>query len=105
MLNLNKTLMSAAAGVLTALGVLTLQPETAAAESVLRIAMTAGDIPDWAGQPDQGFEGYRFVGFNLYDGLVDWDLARNDQEADIRPALATKWSSNPDDPKKWIIEL
>jgi peptide/nickel transport system substrate-binding protein len=52
--------------------------------------MTAGDIPDWAGQPDQGFEGYRFVGFNLYDGLVDWDLSRNDQEADIRPALATK---------------
>ena len=27
------------------------------AESVLRVAMTAGDIPDWTGQPDQGFEG------------------------------------------------
>ena len=26
-------------------------------ESVLRVAMTAGDIPDWTGQPDQGFEG------------------------------------------------
>ena len=43
----------------------------ARAEAVLRIAMTAGDIPDWTGQPDQGFEGYRLVGFNLYDGLVN----------------------------------
>ena len=86
-------------------GALTLQPETAAAETVLRIAMTAGDVPDWAGQPDQGFEGYRFVGFNLYDGVVDWDLSRNDREADIRPALATKWFPDPGNPKKWIIEL
>ena len=78
---------------------------TAAAESVLRIAMTAGDLPDWAGQPDQGFEGYRFVGYNLYDALVNWDLSRSDQEADIKPALATKWSADPADPKKWIIEL
>ena len=56
-------------------------------ESVLRIAMTAGDIPAWTGQPDQGFEGYRFVGFNLYEGLVNWDLSRSDQEADLRPGL------------------
>ena len=26
----------------------------AQAETVLRVAMTAGDIPDWTGQPDQG---------------------------------------------------
>ncbi len=30
-----------------------------------------GDIPDWVGQPDQGFEGYRFVGFNLYGWIVE----------------------------------
>ena len=35
------------------------------AELVLRVAMTAGDIPDWTGAPDQGYEGYRFVGFSL----------------------------------------
>ncbi len=29
------------------------------AETVLCIAMTAADLPDWRGQPDQGFEGYR----------------------------------------------
>jgi peptide/nickel transport system substrate-binding protein len=75
------------------------------AESVLRIAMTAGDIPDWTGQPDQGFEGYRFVAFNLYDGLVNWDLSHSDREATLRPALATKWSADESDPKKWVFEL
>ena len=35
--------------------------------------MTAGDIPVTTGNPDQGFEGYRFVGYNLYDSLVLWD--------------------------------
>jgi peptide/nickel transport system substrate-binding protein len=78
---------------------------TAAAESVLRIAMTAGDIPDWGGQPDQGFEGYRFVGFTLYDGLVNWDLSSSEKEVDIRPGLATKWYPDPNDPKKWVFEL
>jgi peptide/nickel transport system substrate-binding protein len=84
-----KTFAPAAAGLLAIFCALTFRPDAAAAESVLRIAMTAGDIPDWAGQPDQGFEGFRFVGYNLYDALVDWDLSRSDQEADIRPALAT----------------
>jgi hypothetical protein len=32
--------------------------------------MTAGDIPVMTGNPDQGFEGYRFVGYNLYDALL-----------------------------------
>lgn len=36
----------------------------------LIVAMTAGDIPVTTGNPDQGFEGYRFVGYNLYDALV-----------------------------------
>src|SRR5579871_4453842 len=58
-----------------------LQPAAARAESVLRVAMTAGDIPDWTGQPDQGFEGYRFVGWSLYDALINWDLSRSDREA------------------------
>jgi len=40
------------------------------AGSTLNIAMTAGDIPVTTGNPDQGFEGYRFVGYNLYDALL-----------------------------------
>jgi len=77
----------------------------AAAESVLRVAMTAGDIPDWTGQPDQGFEGYRFVGWNLYDALINWDLSRPDVEAGLTPGLATAWSIDPNDHKRWIFEL
>src|SRR6202521_5992315 len=67
------------------------------AESVLRVAMTAGDIPDWTGQPDQGFEGYRFVGWSLYDALINWDLSRSDVEASPTPRLATKWTIDPAD--------
>jgi len=78
---------------LAAVGVIAVVAASASAraESVLRIAMTAGDIPSWTGQPDQGFEGYRFVGYALYDGLTNWDLSRGDKEVDIRPGLATKW--------------
>jgi len=43
---------------------------------VLRIGMTAADIPYTGGQPDQGFEGLRFIGFQLYDALVRWDLSQ-----------------------------
>ena len=45
------------------------------AESVLTVGMTAGDIPLTTGNPDQGFEGFRFVGYNLYDALANWDLS------------------------------
>src|SRR5262245_660183 len=80
-------------------------PVPGKAETVLRVAMTAGDIPDWTGQPDQGFEGFRFVGWSLYDALVMWDLSRSDTEAPLTPGLATKWSVDPGDKKKWIFEL
>jgi peptide/nickel transport system substrate-binding protein len=72
---------------------------------VLRVAMTAGDIPDWTGQPDQGFEGYRFVGWSLYDALINWDLSRSDREAQMVPGLATKWTIDPANNKRWIFEL
>ena len=49
------------------------------AEKVLRIAMTAGDIPRTLGQPDQGFEGNRFTGIPMYGGLTQWDLSKADK--------------------------
>jgi peptide/nickel transport system substrate-binding protein len=82
-----------------------LAPLPATAESVLRVAMTAGDIPDWTGQPDQGFEGFRFVGFSIYDSFINWDLSRSDVEAPLRPALVTKWTIDPNDKKRWVFEL
>src|SRR5580704_3280800 len=74
-------------------------------ETVLRVAMTAGDIPDWTGQPDQGFEGYRFVGWSLYDALINWDLSRSDVEAGLTPGLAVKWNIDPANNRRWIFEL
>ena len=66
-------------------------PRAASAETVLRIGMTAADIANTAGIPDQGFEGYRFVGYQLYDALVRWDLSQGERLPDIAPALAESW--------------
>ena len=62
------------------------------AQGTLRIGMTAADIPQTTGQPDQGFEGFRFAGYTIYDALVNWDLSKADAIADIKPGLATEWS-------------
>lgn len=75
------------------------------AESVLRVAMTAADIPDFTGAPDQGYEGYRFAGYTLYDGLALWDLSSSDKAADIVPGLATSWEIDPANNKRWIYHL
>ena len=80
-------------------------PFAARAETTLRVAMTAADIPDWRGQPDQGFEGNRFVGFTLYDSLILWDLSSSDKEVGLKPGLATKWAIDPNDNKRWIFDL
>src|ERR1700682_2796005 len=84
---------------------LTLAIATAHAETVLRVAMSAADIPDWTGAPDQGYEGFRFVGFSIYDSLVEWDLSHSDRAADIRPALAESWAIDPTDHKTWMFKL
>ncbi len=75
------------------------------AAGTLTIGMTAGDLPQTTGNPDQGFEGYRFVGYNLYDSLVLWDLSQGDKAADIKPGLATAWHIDEGDNKRWIFTL
>lgn len=76
-----------------------------AEEKVLRIAMTAGDIPRTLGQPDQGYEGNRFTGITMYDGLTQWDLSSADQPSVLIPDLAESWSVDPDDHTKWLFKL
>jgi peptide/nickel transport system substrate-binding protein len=71
----------------------------------LRIGMTAADIPYTGGQPDQGFEGFRFIGYQLYDPLVRWDLSQGEQLPAIVPGLAESWEVSKDDPTKWIFHL
>jgi peptide/nickel transport system substrate-binding protein len=74
-------------------------------EEVLRIAMTASDIPTPTGAPNNGFEGFRFLGFPIFEGLVLWDLTRADKLADLRPGLAEKYEQAADDKKTWVFHL
>ena len=79
--------------------------QAARAETVLRIGMTAADIPRTLGQPDQGFEGNRFTGLTMYDALTGWDLSSVDKPSVVIPGLATSWAVDDADKKKWIFKL
>jgi peptide/nickel transport system substrate-binding protein len=79
--------------------------QQARAESVLRIAMTASDIPTTTGMPNNGFEGMRFLGYPIFEGLVQWDLTSTTQRAGIIPALAERWEQDPSDGKIWTFHL
>lgn len=76
-----------------------------AQEKVLRIGMTAADIPRTHGQPDQGFEGNRFTGIPMYDALTQWDLSSADKPSVILPGLATEWSVDARHKTNWIFRL
>jgi ABC-type transport system substrate-binding protein len=76
-----------------------------AQEKVLRIAMTAADIPRTLGQPDQGFEGNRFTGIPMYDALTQWDLSKADAPSILMPGLALSWSVDAKDKTKWVFKL
>src|ERR1700738_5405175 len=78
---------------------------SARAAGILKLAMTAGDWPVTTGNPDQGFEGFRFVGWNLYDALINWDLSQGDKASDIKPGLATEWHVDEANDKRWIFTL
>ncbi len=84
--------------------VCTLAPPAEAA-GTLRIAMTASDIPTTTGMPNNGFEGLRFLGYPIFEGLVLWDLTRTDRLADLRPGLAERWEQAADDKKTWVFHL
>src|ERR1700724_2619338 len=88
-----------------ALAAVLLGYKPAMAETTLRIGMTAADIPTATGLPNNGFEGMRFLGYPIFEGLVLWDLTRTDQLAGLRPGLAEKWERDPEDNKTWIFHL
>jgi peptide/nickel transport system substrate-binding protein len=77
----------------------------ATAETTLRIAMTAADIPTATGMPNNGFEGMRFMGYPIFEGLVLWDLTRTDRMAGLRPGLAESWEQDHEDTRTWIFHL
>lgn len=74
-------------------------------EKVLRIGMTASDVPTSTGMPNNGFEGMRFMGYPIFEALVLWDLSQTETNAGLRPGLAESWAQDPEDPKTWIFRL
>ena len=90
---------------LFALTILAASRGSAYAGGALNVAMTAGDIPVTTGNPDQGFEGYRFVGYNLYDALLLWDLSKSDKPSEPKPGLATSYEIDPNNHMHWIVHL
>ncbi|HEX9466664.1 MAG TPA: ABC transporter substrate-binding protein [Alphaproteobacteria bacterium] len=78
---------------------------SAEAADPLRIAMTASDIPTTTGMPNNGFEGMRFLGYPIFEGLVLWDLSSRDKLAGLRPGLAEKYEQAGDDKSTWIFHL
>jgi peptide/nickel transport system substrate-binding protein len=71
----------------------------------LRIGMTASDIPYTGGQADNGFEGLRFVGYQIYEPLINWDLTRGDRLPALTPGLAESWEVRKDNPLLWTFKL
>ena len=52
-------------------------PATAATPQVLRIGMTAADLPTTHGIPNNGGEGFRFLGYPAYDSMINWDFTHH----------------------------
>ncbi|WP_342235670.1 ABC transporter substrate-binding protein [Inquilinus sp. OTU3971] len=79
----------------------------AQAQGTLRIGMTASDIPLTTGQTDNGGEGMRFMGYTVYDALINWDLSSATGPSELVPGLATAWGLDPGDATKtrWLFKL
>ena len=77
-------------------------PVAAASPQVLRIGMTSADLPTTHGIPNNGGEGFRFLGYPAYDSVVNWDFTHTDKLADVAPGLFTDWKIDEGNPLRWI---
>jgi len=77
----------------------------AQAQGTLRLGMTAADIPTSFGQPDNGFEGFRWMGLMVYDALVNWDLSSAGKASGLIPGLAESYAVDANDKTKWVFKL
>ena len=102
---MHRKMLAAACASAVALGALAFSEAASAQEKVLRIAMTAADIPRTLVRLAQGFEGNRFTGIPMYDALTHWDLSRADGPSVLIPGLATSWAVDAKDRTKWVFKL
>ena len=96
------TLLAGLALVLAGCGSAAADPPPPGGE--LRIAMSAGNIPFPSTPPNEGYEGYRFVGNNIYDGLTRLNLDQNATLPTPQPALAESWTTSAD-LQTWTFHL
>jgi peptide/nickel transport system substrate-binding protein len=70
----------------------------------LTVAMSAGNIPYPNTPPNEGFEGRRFVGYQIYDGILNFNLDQPDSVPVPGPGLAESWKIE-DDKLTWTFKL
>jgi len=83
----------------------TLAALPAHAETVVRYGISMADIPQTTGQPDRGAGAYQFTGYTIYDPLVAWEMDVAERPGKLVPGLATSWSVDPADQRKWRFAL
>jgi len=90
-------------GIATAAGM----PATAQApeRNTLRIGLVAADVPLTTGQADQGGEGMRFMGYAVYDPLIIPAAGTATEPMRMKPGLASSWSLDPKDNKRWVFQI
>src|SRR5690242_3410328 len=103
MLNLSCLLSRSSAAVIAL--ALVFASHAVLAQGTLRIGMTAADVPLTTGQTDQGGEGMRFMGYTVYDGLINWDLSSADKPSGLVPGLATRWTVDEGENTRWVVTL
>jgi peptide/nickel transport system substrate-binding protein len=71
---------------------------TGGSGNTLIIAMTAANLPGTGagGYESEGWEGERFVGLQLYDGLTKFGLKQGTTGPKVEPDLASSWSVGQD---------
>ncbi len=70
----------------------------------LTIAMSAGNVPYPNTPPNEGFEGRRFVGYQIYDGILNFNLDQAESVPVPSPGLAESWKIE-EDKLTWTFKL
>ena len=82
-----------------------LPARAATVPQVLRIGMTAADLPTVTGIPNNGGEGSRFLGYPVYDGGLNYDFQHVNETAGIAPGLFTEWKIDPANNRRWLFKV
>jgi peptide/nickel transport system substrate-binding protein len=74
--------------------------------NTLIVGMTAAQLPglDQGTFESEGWEGERFVGFQLYQGLTSYDLNQDKTGPTVIPGLAESWTASAD-ATTWTFHL